>query len=360
MPLHFAVDPRMPGPLLQPPNETIPYFRFDGDEVEGPLVRELLRDRFAANFDLLLPDGPIRAAGAEHLGFMLGGMAMMQRRMYGHGVVRDIGLIRKSQLDHYVLTISLEQAEPSRHGVEGGRVLEQHANQPILLDMGQPLRVDISSGVDLSVFIPRDALDELLPRRLDLHGVMPKGTVAALLVDHLRMLAGRAASLSPVEARLVTRSTLHMIAASLAPAADSMALARPEVEHLLVRRIGRYIDQHLANPDLSVEHLCAAFRLSRSALYRLLEPMGGVVAFIRERRLRKVNELLTTADQRVHLKQVADDFGFRSAAHFSRAFREQYGYSPSDARLHVAASSEATPPRPGEGSFADWLNKLNR
>lgn len=199
---------------------------------------------------------------------------------------------------------------------DDGRVLEQRAGEPVVLDMARPIHVDIQSGTDLTLFIPRDALDELLPRRLDLHGVKLQGAVAALLVEHLRTVLREGSGLHPAEGQPLSRSTLHLLAACLAPMSDSMALARPHAEHLLVRRIGQYVEARLADPDLSVEQLCTAFGLSRSSLYRLLEPMGGVAAFVRERRLSKAHQLLAGAQERVHLKCVADEFGYRSAAQF--------------------------------------------
>jgi AraC-like DNA-binding protein len=344
---------------IPPASDKVPTYLFKGDDVPPSHAREVLRERFSGNYDLILPPkGPIRVAGAEHLGLMLGGMVLLRRRMYEHGLARGPGHIRKSQVDHYALALSIAQEGPSRHLVDNNRLFEQRTHEPLLYDMARPIRMDIKSGTDVTLFVPRDAIDALLPRRLDLHGVLPRGAVARLLADHLKLLSERAEALTLDEAQLVSRSTLHLIAASLAPMADSMALARPQLEYLLVRRIGSYVDQHLADPGLSVEQLCAAFHLSRTTLYRLLEPVGGVAAFIRERRLSKINELLVASDQRLHLKRLAFDFGFRSATHFSRAFREQFGYAPSEANVHLAR------PAPGDSNDSDgqrvasWLYNL--
>jgi len=343
-------------------SDAIPSYIFKGDDLPALQARDRLRERFSANFDLLLPEeGPIRVDGAEHLGLMLGGMVLLLRKMYVHDIARSPGLIRSSQLDHYILTVPLEQRGPTYHILGDGRALEQHVGESLLLDMAQPMRAHIESGTDLTLFIARDALDELLPRHLDLHGVKLTGAVATLLADQLRTVAREGTGLRSPEAQLLARGTLHLVAASLAPKSDSLALARPQIEHLLARRIGSYIDSHLADPDLSVEQLCGAFGLSRSSLYRLFERVGGVAAFIRVRRLAKAHVLLAGAEERIHLKRLADDFGFRSAAQFRRAFREQFGYSPSEAKSQISPLAQrAHTLLPEAQRFAGWLRALHR
>jgi len=349
--------------MASPTSHNIPSYLFKGEDLNGSEVRERLRERFADNFDLLLPkEGPIRVDGAEHVGLMLGNIAVLWRKMYVHDLVRSPALIRSSQIDHYLLTVSLEQRGPSEHMLGDRHFVRQGVGEPLLLDMSQQMRSQIASGTDVTLFIARDALDALLPRSLDLHGVKLAGAVATLLVDHLRNLVRVAPGLSLSEAQLTARSTLHLVAASLAPLSDSLALARPLIDQLLPRRIGRYIDSHLANPDLSVEQLCGAFGVSRSSMYRLLEPMGGVSAFIRARRLSQAHQLLAGATERVHLKRLADDFGFRSAAQFSRAFSDQFGYKPSEARMQIAPFTHAAASvSMGEAQrLSEWLRVLGR
>ncbi|WP_179106941.1 helix-turn-helix domain-containing protein [Variovorax sp. KK3] len=342
------------------PSGAIPRISFRSSDLPSSEVRDHVRGRFASsgNYELLLPEQPIDPQGIEHQGYMLGGMVMMTRRNVPHALVRDERLIRTSQVDHYTLNLPLSQSAPSRYTMAEGRTIEFGMGAPLFADLAHPLRFEFAAGSDLSLFIPRDALDEVLSRKVDIRGVVPRGVAGALLGDHLRMLAASAETMTLPEAQAVSRATLHLIAASIAPMAESLALARADFEHLLARRIGRYIDANVQDPELSAQHICAKFALSRSTLYRLLEPMGGVTSYIRERRLARIHAVLAKPHQRIHLASLADDYGFKSASHFSRAFRDQYGYSPKAVRAMAVPAADTKLALPTDNGFSDWLNAI--
>jgi hypothetical protein len=76
-----------------------------------------------------------------------------------------------------------------------------------------------------------------------------------------------------------------VIAACFRPTAESLERTRAPIAVATTSHIKRYIEQHLASPELSPASICAAFGLSRATLYRLFEPLGGIASSIRERRL---------------------------------------------------------------------------
>lgn len=124
--------------------------------------------------------------------------------------------------------------------------------QPAFWDMAQPADTAWTAGAARALFIRRDTLDALLPRPLDLHGVLPRGAAAA----------------------------------------------------------------------------------------SLFEPLGGVARYIRGRRLARCHATLSRPGPRQYIERVAYDHGFGSASQFSRAFFEQFGYSPREARMHPAPQRE--------------------
>ena len=91
----------------------------------------------------------------------------------------------------------------------------------------------------------------------------------------------------------------------------------------------RHIESRLTDADLSQDALCRAFGLSRSALYRLFQPVGGVAAYVQERRLRRIHALLSGPGPH-HLGTLSWEHGFSSQAHMSRAFRALFGHAPRD------------------------------
>ena len=90
-----------------------------------------------------------------------------------------------------------------------------------------------------------------------------------------------------------------------------------------------FIDRNLARSDLAPALLEKSLPLSRSSLYRLFEPLGGVRNAILQRRLeRAVRVLLTGTAAKPPLRSIARDHGFSSEEQYSRAFRARFGTTP--------------------------------
>jgi AraC-like DNA-binding protein len=83
--------------------------------------------------------------------------------------------------------------------------------------------------------------------------------------------------------------------------------------------------------------LLGEFGITRSTLYRLFEPLGGVAAYITERRLRYAFRQMTDPlEQHLRVSQLAFDLGFSHPSAFTRAFRGFFGMSPKDVRALTA------------------------
>ncbi|MDE2573601.1 MAG: helix-turn-helix transcriptional regulator [bacterium] len=87
----------------------------------------------------------------------------------------------------------------------------------------------------------------------------------------------------------------------------------------------------LSNP-LSLESVARSASLSRFTLSRLFSEYAGVSMRVYYRRLRLRNALDAMLDKRIDLTAIATNLGFSDQAHFTNAFRAEYGMSPSDIR----------------------------
>jgi len=149
----------------------------------------------------------------------------------------------------------------------------------------------------------------------------------------------RADSMTMAEAPLVAQATTDMIAACFQSTTETTERARAAIDQTMRQRIQRHITAHLESPSLHTEALCAEFRISRSQLYRLFEPLGGVAHYIQEQRLtRACAELCNPAHDHRRIYEIAFALGFSSEAHFSRVFRSTFGVSPSDVRGRAQAT----------------------
>ena len=341
----------------------IPLVRFESCNVRPAERLDYWQSILSNVFTLGFPEGMSAATSeARSEMWLLGGMLLGRRACSPHVLQRSARAIRSDQIDHYKVHLCVDTAgathfETGRREA-AKRYIDIGIGECVMTDMACPELVSVARGSTLNVIVPRDSLDALLGHPVDLHGVVLRGACSILLADYLRSLSERLPEISPEQLPNVINTTLHLVAASLAPSLNTLALARPAVDTTLRRRIKRFIEAELARADMSADLIAAQFHISRSTLYRLFEPMGGVARYVRERRLLRIHSLLSTAEKRPHLQRLAESHGFRTAAHFSRAFREQFGYAPSElaprGRVRRVAPAIVAP----GFSMERWLNSL--
>lgn len=111
---------------------------------------------------------------------------------------------------------------------------------------------------------------------------------------------------------------------------DGQSIARTA----MLERIKQYIEVNIRNPQLS-PLLIAEHHMISERYQRMLFASTGttITRYILERRLELCCEaLVNTSLANYSITQLAFSFGFNSAAHFSRKFKEKYGESPKEYR----------------------------
>jgi AraC-like DNA-binding protein len=101
-----------------------------------------------------------------------------------------------------------------------------------------------------------------------------------------------------------------------------------------LRSVKAWIEEHLIDPDLSLERIAKNNGVSLRHLhylFRLTEVSAS--EWILDRRLQRCYDMLTRPELRsLSVTEVAYRCGFRSSSHFSTAFRRRFGHSPSELR----------------------------
>lgn len=125
-------------------------------------------------------------------------------------------------------------------------------------------------------------------------------------------------------------SICHLLADAVR---EQVAEQRPvSLKQVLRSRVRDYIDNNLADPDLSVDQIAARLNCSKRYLYEVFEDSGLTLArYIWKRRLERCRDELVDTDRAERsLTDIAYSWGFRSLPHFSKAFKQEFGASPSD------------------------------
>ena len=133
-------------------------------------------------------------------------------------------------------------------------------------------------------------------------------------------------------------SLIRLYFSDAAPLLDTASFPEPIKES-----IQRWIKDHLHNPELDAAQICSAFFLSRSALYELFKPEGGIRTYVQTCRLERARLILASPDCQASISSIASQLGFRSLSSFSRSFRDHWGMTPRDARKQVPAQNGGRP-----------------
>jgi signal transduction histidine kinase/DNA-binding response OmpR family regulator len=97
----------------------------------------------------------------------------------------------------------------------------------------------------------------------------------------------------------------------------------------LLNKIITIVHDKMIQSDFGPVQLALQLHVSESQLYRKLKATSGksTAVFIRSIRLQKGKELIQTTDKTI--SEAAYDVGFNDPSYFSRAFKEEFGHSPS-------------------------------
>jgi len=109
--------------------------------------------------------------------------------------------------------------------------------------------------------------------------------------------------------------------------------AEPSISAIVRGRqadIVRYIEEHLRDPALSPAQVARGLRMSPRYLRTVFARSGEKLsAYIMRRRLEECARQIRNPSWQGHtLTEIAFAWGFNSSAHFTRAFREQFGMTP--------------------------------
>lgn len=112
-------------------------------------------------------------------------------------------------------------------------------------------------------------------------------------------------------------------------------------------RVKQFAQENLRNPELNVERIAEAVKLSPRQIHRLFanEAMS-LMRWVWVRRLENCHrELREPASAKRTISDIAYAWGFNDQAHFSRAFRKHFGVSPRDVRRQLVhgAGAETQP-----------------
>ncbi len=244
---------------------------------------------------------------------------------------RSVRHVRRDAVDHFCIALLRSGINDGNYDGVSSRA---DASSILFVDDARASRRHYSRFDALRLLIPRSRLSAEL-RGTNVHGLtVPVAQAgAALLASHIQGLARRIHQLDDVQSEAAIEAAMLLLPGALNAALPPADRDDPAFDRPMISMIKTHIDQNLYGFAPSPAAISRAFGLSRSSLYRLFESEGGVVRYIINRKLDLGRRLLNrNADEGVFIRTVAHTVGFKSEAHFSRAFKARFGLTPREAR----------------------------
>jgi len=90
------------------------------------------------------------------------------------------------------------------------------------------------------------------------------------------------------------------------------------------------IENHISEEEFSIEQFGKEVGMSRMQLHRKLKALSGKSAthFLRSVRLNKAKQMIE--EQKGNISEIAYSVGFSSPQYFTRSFKEEFGFPPSE------------------------------
>ncbi len=185
----------------------------------------------------------------------------------------------------------------------------------------------------LIVMVPKDGVAE---RSLRIDGVMARrlgaSGISRVALETMRNTYQELPHMSEAAAQGAGELIKQLVRLSLQEVAgQETAVTQREA---LRDRVRAYVQQHLRDPQLSVDAIARALNCSRRHLYNAFAGEGeSIAAHIQRLRLQAcIRDLQQAGPHGRPITDIALSWGFGNLSHFSRVFRDHTGKSPSEFR----------------------------
>jgi AraC-like DNA-binding protein len=221
--------------------------------------------------------------------------------------------------------------------LQAGQTLPTHAGVGAIFSATEAYDLECIGKVrSLYLEIPRQEFAERfrkdrVPVALTLGTGRGLGRIAA---EFCSMLASEGAALDPEARARLGGEMMDVLALAIDMGEKDDQAADQTVQHVRLRSVKAWIEDHLTDPDLSLERIAKHNGISLRYLHYLFKLTGmSVSEWIWDRRLQRSYDALRRPElHALPVTDVAYRLGFNSSSHFSTAFRKKFGLSPSDLR----------------------------
>jgi AraC-like DNA-binding protein len=194
----------------------------------------------------------------------------------------------------------------------------------------------VTQSKALYIDVPAHALTERYPSRgtLMFQSFDAGNGLGRVLIDFAAALVDQATHVQAADRAKLGEQLIDLLSAALLAAAGKRPLNETSIQRFRLEAIESYIEENLSDPSLSLTTVAKSNGISLRYLHRLFQLKSTSPAdWIWSRRLYRGNDMLSSQDfDHLSITEIAFSLGFSSSSHFSNAFRDTFGISPSEVR----------------------------
>jgi AraC-like DNA-binding protein len=216
---------------------------------------------------------------------------------------------------------------------QDGRQAIVRPGEAVLFDTSRPYSFQLDEDFEKIVIrIPSETLKTLFsrPDRLCAININSNAPGANLLFTYIGSLISEYKTLPQNCTSAFSNALIEMIGGMLQELPESKSANDSSIKKTHLYELKRTIATELANPKLGAELLSLQLGLSISSIYRIFshEPIPLIQYIWNSRLERCFEDLINKCYLDLSITEIAFRWGFNSSAHFSRAFKERYGITP--------------------------------
>ncbi len=265
-----------------------------------------------------------------------------------HGQVGDIRVCKLIASRHRVIRTSTFAKRDDRgclkvvlqkkgisHFEQNGRSVMLSPGQWSIYDTGRSYTVSNPQSIEqLILMIPREkiftgGLD--LSHRIVRHFPGDSG-ISRLTYQFIATAFDEMPAISPEAAYGISDTIAELIRLALLGHSAEEDSEEPALALRAVQRdrIRGYIYSHLRDPELSIADIALAIHCTKRYVHKVFQTEGTTVSdqIWRMRLARCREDLCNPVYANLSITDIAFSWGFNSSAHFSRAFKEEFGVCP--------------------------------
>jgi AraC family transcriptional regulator, positive regulator of tynA and feaB len=268
----------------------------------------------------------------------LGFLTLAQIRATHELGERSKAQVAKAQNKHFVVVL-----------LRSGRLKITQAGRECVLSPNMFTLFDCNGPYTFHHVEPTEVLDVIVPagamrarlKEPEAYVAQPRSAGSGLgrvMADMFQSLA-REAPLIPEEAADdCARRVADVMGVVFDSAGDGgLPIGESAVRSAIYRRCAAFIENNLDDPGLDPAMIAAAAGISVRYLHKIFHGSGESVGdYVRRLRLvRSYDDLADLRKRHVKIKEIAFRCGFKNPTHFSDAFKDYHGLSPSEVRRAV-------------------------